>query len=140
MRVLHFADLEAGLDSPERAGSLATVLSEAGGSEPIVTDGGDTLAPGVLVAVTFLAVSVGNLAKVLPLSPGGVGLYEGAFTLLVTALTPVGAVSALSVAVVDHAVKNVVTIAGGVVSMALLNVSLTTAVEESREVEASPQD
>jgi uncharacterized protein (TIRG00374 family) len=98
------------------------------------------LAPGVLMAVTFLAVSVGNLAKVLPLSPGGVGLYEGAFTLLVAALTPVGAVTALSVAVVDHAVKNVVTIAGGLVSMALLNVSLTTAVEESREVEASPQD
>ena len=98
------------------------------------------LAPGVLVAVTFLAVSVGNLAKVLPLSPGGVGLYEGAFTLLVAALTPVGAVTALSVAVVDHAVKNVVTIAGGLVSMALLNVSLTTAMEESREVEASPQD
>jgi uncharacterized membrane protein YbhN (UPF0104 family) len=98
------------------------------------------LAPGVLVAVTFLAVSVGNLAKVLPLSPGGVGLYEGAFTLLVAALTPVGAVTALSVAVVDHAVKNVVTIAGGLVSMALLNVSLTRAVEESREVEASPQD
>ena len=98
------------------------------------------LAPGVLVAVTFLAVSVGNLAKVLPLSPGGVGLYEGAFTLLVAALTPVGAVTALSVAVVDHAVKNVVTIAGGLASMALLNVSLTTAVEESRDVEASPQD
>ncbi|MEF8888347.1 MAG: flippase-like domain-containing protein [Haloarculaceae archaeon] len=98
------------------------------------------LAPGVLVAVTFLAVSVGNLAKVLPLSPGGVGLYEGAFTLLVAALTPVGAVTALSVAVVDHAVKNVVTIAGGLVSMALLNVSLTRAVEESREVDASPQD
>jgi len=98
------------------------------------------LGPGVLVAVTFLAVSVGNLAKVLPLSPGGVGLYEGAFTLLVAALTPVGTVTALSVAVIDHAVKNVVTIAGGLGSMALLNVSLTTAVEESREVEASPQD
>jgi hypothetical protein len=98
------------------------------------------LAPGLLVAVTFLAVSVGNLAKVLPLSPGGVGLYEGAFTLLVAALTPVGAVTALSVAVVDHAVKNLVTVAGGLGSMALLNVSLTAAVEESREVGASPQD
>ena len=98
------------------------------------------LAPGLLVAVTFLAVSVGNLAKVLPLSPGGVGLYEGAFTLLVAALTPVGAVTALSVAVVDHAVKNLVTVAGGLGSMALLNVSLTAAVEESREVDASPQD
>lgn len=52
VRVLHFADLEVGLDSPERAGSLATVLNEAGGREPIVTDGGDTLAPGVLALST----------------------------------------------------------------------------------------
>jgi len=40
--------------------------------------------------------------------------------------------AAVSIAIVDHAVKNVVTILGGVVSMAWLNVSLTTAVEESR--------
>jgi uncharacterized protein (TIRG00374 family) len=89
-----------------------------------------------MLAVGFFAVSVGNLAKVLPLSPGGVGLYEGAFTLLVVALTPLGPALALGAAIVDHAVKNLVTVAGGVVSMLLLNVSLTTAVEESRDVEA----
>jgi hypothetical protein len=33
--------------------------------------------------------------------------------------------------VLDHAVKNVVTTAGGVVSMLYLNVSLTAAVEEA---------
>jgi len=93
-----------------------------------------------LFAVGFFAVSVGNLAKVLPLSPGGIGLYEGAFTLLVVALTPIGAVTALSAAIVDHAVKNVVTIVGGLASMAWLNVSLTTAVERSRDLEADPQD
>jgi hypothetical protein len=52
-------------------------------------------------------------------------------------------VTALSIAIVDHAVKNVVTVLGGVVSMAWLNVSLTTAVEESRDaedVETTPQD
>jgi len=94
-----------------------------------------------LVAVGFFAVSVGNLAKVLPLTPGGVGLYEGAFTIIVAPLTPVGVTAALSIAIVDHAVKNAVTIVGGVVSMAWLNVSLTTAVEESRdisEVDAAP--
>jgi len=86
------------------------------------------------VAVGFFAVSVGNLAKVLPLSPGGVGLYEGAFTLLVFGLTPVPWAVALGAAIVDHAVKNVVTVLGGLASMALLNVSLTTAVEESRSI------
>ncbi|GAB6878927.1 flippase-like domain-containing protein [Halorubrum gandharaense] len=93
------------------------------------------LAPATLLAVCFFAVSVGNLAKVLPLSPGGIGLYEGAFTVLVVGLTPVGAATALGAAIVDHAVKNVVTVVGGVASMLALNVSLTTAVEESEEAE-----
>jgi uncharacterized protein (TIRG00374 family) len=99
---------------------------------------GVDLAPGLLIGVSFFAVSVGNLAKVLPLSPGGIGLYEGAFTLLVVALTPIGAATAFAVSVVDHAIKNIVTIVGGVASMTLLNVSLTTAVEESHDTEPTP--
>ncbi|EMA46437.1 dolichol-P-glucose synthetase, partial [Halococcus morrhuae DSM 1307] len=93
-----------------------------------------------LVAVGFFAVSVGNLAKVLPLSPGGLGLYEGAFSLLVVGLTPVATPIALGAAIVDHAVKNIVTVIGGLASMLVLNVSLTTAVEEGSEVEATPTD
>jgi len=88
-----------------------------------------------LVATAFFAVSVGNLAKVLPLSPGGIGLYEGAFTLIVFGFTSVAAPVAFAISIVDHVVKNVVTIVGGLVSMAWLNVSLTTAVEESREAD-----
>jgi len=102
--------------------------------------GFDVLSLPWLLAVAFFAVSVGNLAKVLPLTPGGVGLYEGAFTILVVALTPgsVGAEVALAVAVVDHFVKNVVTVVGGLGSMVVLNVSLTEAVAESaEEVDAS---
>ena len=86
-----------------------------------------------LVGVAFFAVSVGNLAKVLPLTPAGLGLYEGAFAIIVVGLTPLGGALAISVAVVDHAVKNAVTLAGGLTSMAWLNVSLMTAVEESRD-------
>ncbi|NUE02006.1 flippase-like domain-containing protein [Halorubraceae archaeon YAN] len=93
-----------------------------------------------LLSVCFFAVSVGNLAKVLPLSPGGIGLYEGAFTLLVVGLTPIGAATALGAAIVDHAVKNIVTLVGGVISMISLNVSLTTAVEESQEMAAAEID
>ncbi len=94
-----------------------------------------------LVGAAFFAVSVGNLAKILPLSPGGIGLYEGAFTLIVVGLTTISAPTALAISIVDHAVKNAVTILGGLVSMTWLNVSLTTAVEESRtvnEVDADP--
>jgi len=99
---------------------------------------GVTLTPA-FVAVGFFAVSVGNLAKVLPLSPGGLGLYEGAFTLIVVGLTADPVLTpyvALAVAIVDHAVKNAVTIAGGVASTLLLNVSLTRAVEEASEADA----
>jgi hypothetical protein len=98
------------------------------------------LAPATLIPVCFFAVSVGNLAKVLPLTPGGVGLYEAAFTLLVVGLTPLSSSVALGAAIVDHAVKNAVTVVGGVVSMLALNVSLTTAVEETEEVEEEGVD
>ncbi|MFB6137872.1 MAG: flippase-like domain-containing protein [Halobacteriaceae archaeon] len=98
------------------------------------------VSPAALVAVGFFAVSVGNLAKVLPLSPGGIGLYEGAFTLLVVALTPIGVPVALGAAIVDHAVKNAVTVAGGGVSMLVLNVSLAEAVESGRAAEARDGD
>jgi uncharacterized protein (TIRG00374 family) len=93
------------------------------------------LAPLALLGISFFAVSVGNLAKVLPLSPGGIGLYEGAFTLLVVALTGIAWPVALAAAIVDHAVKNLVTVFGGVASTLALNVSLTEAVEEASEVE-----
>ncbi|MFB6118381.1 flippase-like domain-containing protein [Halosegnis sp.] len=94
-----------------------------------------------LLAVLFFAVSVGNLAKVVPLSPGGIGLYEGAFTLIVVALTAVPGLTAavaLAVSVVDHAVKNVVTVLGGVAATLLFNVSLVEAVEGAAEAEREP--
>ena len=96
---------------------------------------GVSLPTGLLLAVGFFAVSVGNLAKVLPLSPGGIGLYEAAFTVLVVALTPVSPELALGAAIVDHGVKNVVTVIGGAASMVVLNVSLTEAVEGSADVD-----
>ncbi len=82
-----------------------------------------------LLAVGFFAVSVGNLAKVIPGPPGGVGIYEAAFAAIVSTLLPVSFGLALGVAIVDHIVKNVVTVAGGAASMTWLNVSLTEAVE-----------
>jgi uncharacterized protein (TIRG00374 family) len=92
------------------------------------------------VAVGFFAVSVGNLSKVIPLSPGGMGLYEGAFSLIVIVFTPIGPAIALSAAILDHAVKNIVTVVGGIASTLVLNVSLTTAVEESRNIDPANTD
>jgi uncharacterized membrane protein YbhN (UPF0104 family) len=95
---------------------------------------GVNLSTGALLTVGFFAVSVGNLAKVLPLSPGGIGLYEAAFTVLVVALTPISPAVAVGAAFLDHAVKNLITVLGGVASMLALNVSLTTAVEETATI------
>jgi uncharacterized membrane protein YbhN (UPF0104 family) len=89
----------------------------------------------VLIVASLFAVSIGNLAKVLPLSPGGIGLYEAAFAAFIVALTPIAAPVAFAAAVLDHAVKNLVTIIGGIVSMLVLNISLTTAVEEGKATE-----
>jgi len=100
----------------------------------------DVAVTASLVAVAFFAVSVGNLSKVLPLSPGGLGLYEGAFTVIVFGLTSVSVPAALAIGIMDHFVKNAVTILGGVASTALLNVSLTEAVEETGDVEAVDGD
>ncbi|PSQ06939.1 glycosyl transferase [Halobacteriales archaeon QS_6_71_20] len=93
------------------------------------------MSPAQLIVVGFFAVSVGNLAKVLPLSPGGIGLYEAAFTALVVGLGGVPAAVAFAAAVLDHAVKNVVTVGGGVAAMVGLNVSLTAAVDETEALE-----
>jgi len=111
------------------AASVLIWAIDAGCAVGVLVAFGVPLSAPALVATGFFAVSVGNLAKVLPLSPGGIGLYEGAFTLLVVALTPIAAPMALAVALVDHAVKNAVTVVGGVGSMLTFNVSLTEAVE-----------
>jgi uncharacterized membrane protein YbhN (UPF0104 family) len=55
-------------------------------------------------------------------------------------LTPVGAAVAFAAAVLDHALKNGVTVLGGVVSMLALNVSLTTAVDEAGEARRDRAD
>jgi len=87
------------------------------------------LEPGLgismLLAAGTLGVSVGNLAKVIPVSQGGIGLYEAAFTGTVVAVTPTVAAVALAAALADHALKNAVTLAGGGIAAVWLNVSPT---------------
>ena len=107
-------------------GSLAIWVIDAFTAVLVLAALDDTLATPGLVAVGALAVAVGNLAKVLPLSQGGVGLYEAAFTALVVAVSPVAGATALAAAVLDHALKNLVTLAGGAVAALVLNVSPAT--------------
>jgi uncharacterized protein (TIRG00374 family) len=66
--------------------------------------------------VVIFAIMVGNLTKTLPLTPGGIGAYEGA----VAAVFAVGGLSytvGLTVGILDHAIKNIYTIVLGAFSL-----------------------
>jgi uncharacterized protein (TIRG00374 family) len=67
-------------------------------------------------AVIVLAIVIGNLVKAIPLTPGGVGTYE--ISLAITfGLAGVDPAVATLIAVIDHLLKNIVTLAGGIVSI-----------------------
>ncbi|NLB01341.1 MAG: flippase-like domain-containing protein [Methanomicrobiales archaeon] len=66
--------------------------------------------------IIVLAIVIGNLVKAVPITPGGVGTYE--LTLALTfGLAGTPAVTATLIAVVDHLIKNLVTLVGGVGSI-----------------------
>jgi hypothetical protein len=68
------------------------------------------------LAIIVLAIVIGNLVKAVPLTPGGVGTYE--ISLAITfGLAGVDPAVATLIAVIDHLIKNLVTLAGGVVSI-----------------------
>lgn len=67
-------------------------------------------------AVVVLAVVIGNLVKAVPLTPGGMGTYE--LSLAITfGLAGVDPAVATLIAVIDHLIKNLVTLAGGIISI-----------------------
>ena len=67
-------------------------------------------------AIVVLAVVIGNLIKAVPLTPGGIGTYE--FALAATfGLVGVLPAVAFLIAVIDHLIKNIVTLVGGIASI-----------------------
>jgi hypothetical protein len=67
-------------------------------------------------AVVVLAIVIGNLVKAVPLTPGGVGTYELAVALTFTVAGVDPAIATL-IAVIDHLIKNLVTLGGGIISI-----------------------
>ena len=114
------------------ASSLAIWLIDILTGALVLIAFGVNLEVTALLVISFLAVCVGNLAKIVPISPGGIGPYEAAFAIVVVSLSPIGVSVAVGAAIVDHALKNLITAAGGVISTGILNISLVTAVEEGR--------
>ncbi|MFZ1128694.1 lysylphosphatidylglycerol synthase transmembrane domain-containing protein [Methanoregula sp.] len=68
-------------------------------------------------AVIVLAIVIGNLVKAVPITPGGIGTYEIAVATTFYEIAGVAYAVAFLIAVVDDLIKNLVTLAGGVVSI-----------------------
>jgi len=66
--------------------------------------------------VIVLAIVIGNLVKAVPITPGGVGTYELALALTFE-LAGVAPGTAVLIAIIDHLIKNLVTLGGGVISI-----------------------
>jgi len=67
-------------------------------------------------AIVVLAIVIGNLVKAVPITPGGVGTYELALA-LTFGLAGTPAATATLIAVIDHLIKNMVTLVGGIGSI-----------------------
>lgn len=65
------------------------------------------------IIITLLAVSIGNMGKSVPATPGSIGIYESmlAATLIVLG---VSVQNAIAVAILDHALKNIFTLLIGI--------------------------
>jgi hypothetical protein len=66
--------------------------------------------------VVVLAIVIGNLVKAVPITPGGIGTYELALAMTFE-LAGVSSGTAVLIAIIDHLIKNVVTLVGGVFSI-----------------------
>jgi uncharacterized protein (TIRG00374 family) len=75
-----------------------------------------------LMAIVFLAVAVGNMVKMIPTTPGSIGTYEGALT-VVFRIAGIPAYIGAAAAVIDHAVKNSVTLLFGAVYIIYFNMN-----------------
>ena len=69
-------------------------------------------------AVIVLGIVIGNLVKAIPITPGGIGTYELALALTFELAGVTPAVAVL-IAVIDHLIKNLITLAGGIISVYL---------------------
>ena len=73
---------------------------------------GVSLSSTYMISLIFLAVALGNIAKIFPITPGAIGTYEVALT-AVFGLGGIKPEIGFTVAVLDHIIKNSITLIGG---------------------------
>jgi uncharacterized protein (TIRG00374 family) len=77
---------------------------------------GINLSSTYMISLIFLAVAIGNITKTFPITPGAIGTYEVALT-AVFGLGGIKPEIAFTVAVLDHIIKNAITLIGGAVAI-----------------------
>ena len=75
-----------------------------------------------ILPLVVLAVSIANISKIVPLTPGGIGTYEVVMTGILA--LSVDRDLALTTSLIDHALKNIITLFLGVIALTALNVRL----------------
>lgn len=73
---------------------------------------GESVSSTYMISLIFLAVALGNIAKIFPITPGAIGTYEVALT-AVFGLGGIKPEIGFTVAVLDHIIKNSITLIGG---------------------------
>jgi len=79
------------------------------------------LSMNIYVPIFYMifGVALANIAKIIPATPGGIGLYEGVIVIVFSAAN-VGYNDALAVAVLDHLVKNLYLIVIGIPATSMI--------------------
>lgn len=89
--------------------------------------------------VVVLAIAIGNLVKAVPITPGGIGTYEAALAIAFS-LSGIPVVTATLIAIIDHLIKNVVTLLGGIISMYFFGGQVVKAMKKAFRVRVTREE
>jgi len=74
------------------------------------------------LAISAFAISMGNIVKAFPITPGGIGAYEATLALIISSV--ISSDKAIAVAIADHAIKNTSTLLLGFFSSLKMGISI----------------
>ena len=86
------------------------------------------------IFIIFFAIILANMTKALPLTPGGIGPYEAAFSAIFMSLSGLSMDIALSIIVIDHIFKNLYTLLLGTISGWSTGINILNIREEVADV------
>lgn len=78
----------------------------------------------ISIVAVILAVSIGNIGKIAPVTPGSIGIYESILA-AVLALFGISLDVAITIAILDHVTKKMFTLAFGVPATAGIGIKIT---------------